>query len=73
MNFISLKPSTSTLIHEIEHSRREQNHLNVGAHDVIFEALGDKEVKSYTFNESTNKVYSEVLKNRLWNIIFSKI
>jgi hypothetical protein len=61
--FLGLSLPASTLIHELEHARRNSTHNEAGAHDSIKEVFPGENPKIYTFEESANKVYDLVVRN----------
>ena len=59
--FMMSMPS-STLIHEIEHARRNSSHIDAGSHDTIYETYPDIPTKLYTFDESANQTYEIIMR-----------
>jgi len=53
----------STLIHELEHARRNSGHNDSGAHDSIEETFPGEAPEIYKFEDSANKVYDLITKN----------
>ena len=63
IQFLALSLPSSTLIHELEHARRNSNHNTEGSHDSLKESFLGEEPKIYTFEESSNKVYDLIVRN----------
>lgn len=65
---------SSTFYHELEHARRHTAHDAGGSHDSINEALfpGDK-VTLRTFDEATNAILDQILKNEYYEKVFHEI
>lgn len=61
--FLGLSLPSSTLIHELEHARRESTHDQAGSHDSIMESFPGESPKIYEFDESANKVYDIIVRN----------
>lgn len=65
---------SSTFYHELEHARRHTAHNAGGAHDSINESLFPKDpVTLRTFDEATNAILDQILKNEYYERVFRAI
>jgi hypothetical protein len=62
-SMFSMSLPSSTVIHELEHARRNNSHDALGSHDDITIKFPGCEEETYTFYESANKVYDIIAKN----------
>ena len=60
--YFMMSMPASTLIHEIEHARRNSSHTDAGVHDTIYETYPDIPTKLYTFDESANQTYEIIMR-----------
>ena len=61
--FLGLSLPSSTLVHELEHARRNSTHNQAGSHDSINESFPGETPRIYGFEESANKVYDIIVRN----------
>lgn len=65
--FFSYTFPASTIVHELEHARRGQNHTNAASHGDIEIQLPGKPVKTYKFNQLVNEIYNLILLDDFWS------
>ena len=62
-SMFSMSLPSSTVIHELEHARRNNSHDALGSHDDITIQFPGLDEETYTFYESANKVYDLIARN----------